>query len=59
MLQFFIDLAVNTFQQFNKVMNGGLFILHGLVYSVGERIAPYIDKFMAYITCSMRMENCD
>ena len=59
MLEVFIDLAVNTFQQFNKVMNGGLFILHGLVYSVGERITPYINKFMAYITCSMRMENCD
>ena len=59
MIDLFINLATNVFQQFSKVMNGGLFILHGLIYALGDRIANHISKFIEYINCSMRMENCD
>ena len=40
-------------------MNGGLFILHGLISTVDRRIIPYINKFIEYLVCSMKMENCD
>jgi len=59
MLSLFVDLAINIFQSYGKVMNGSLFILHGLISSVNHRITPYLPKFIDYIVCSMRMENCD
>ena len=59
MLSFFIDLAINIFQQYCKVMNGSLFILHGLISTVEGRIAPFVPKFIDYIVCSLKMENCD
>jgi len=59
MLSLFIDLAINIFQMYGKVMNGGLFILHGLITTVDHRITPFLHKFIDYIVCSMRMENCD
>ena len=40
-------------------MSGGIFILQGLVATVDNRIAPHVASFMDYLTCSMRMENCD
>ena len=59
MLNLCIQLATNTFQQFSKVTQGGLFIIHGLIATVESRIAPYVPTFMDYLLCSMRMENCD
>lgn len=59
MLSFFIDLAIQIFQAYGKVMNGSLFILQGLVCTVDERITPFVPKFIEYIICSLRMENCD
>ena len=59
MLQLFLNLAINNFQQFSKVTSGGLFILHGLVVTVEERIAPHVGQFIEYIMSAMKMENCD
>ena len=59
MLSMLIDLAINVFNKFGKVMNGGLFILHGLICTVDQRIAPYVSKFIQYLMCGLKMENCD
>lgn len=53
MLGLFVDLAIKIFQQHGKVMNGSLFILHGLICTVEERITPYIPKFIDFIVCSL------
>lgn len=59
MLEMLVDLAIKTCQQFGKVMNGGLFILHGLICTVDERITPLVPKFIEYLICGLKMENCD
>jgi len=59
MLPLLIDLAVNIFMQFGKVMNGGLFILNGIIATVEARITPFLPKFIQYLICAMKMENCD
>ena len=41
MITLLITLAVDTFKNFEKVMNGGLFILHGLICTIEDRILPY------------------
>lgn len=40
-------------------MNGSLFILHGLICTVEDRITPHVHRFIEYIVCSLKMENCD
>ena len=40
-------------------MAGGLFVLHGLIATVESRIIPHLPLFMDYLTCSLRMEQCD
>ena len=40
-------------------MNGGLFILHGLICTVDSRITPHVGKFIDFLLCGLNMENCD
>ena len=39
--------------------SGGLFILHGLVVAVEQRIAPHIASFKDYLVCAINMQNTD
>ena len=38
---------------------GGLFILHGLIATVEERIAPKVPAIMQYLTVAVKMESTD
>lgn len=40
-------------------MNGALFIMHALIVAVETRISAHLSRFMEYLICSMKMENCD
>ena len=40
-------------------MNGALYIIHALIVAVETRIAAHLPRFMQYLLCSMKMENCD
>ena len=40
-------------------MNGGIFIIHALIVTVETRIVAHLSRFMEYLICSMKMENCD
>ena len=59
MLEAFVDQAVLVFQRSQRVTSGGMFILHGLIATVENRILPYIPKFIDYISCALKMESCD
>ena len=58
-LEHLVALAVSTFRQLGKVTSGGLFILHGLTVTVGDRIAPHMASFMDYVLCALKMTDCD
>ena len=59
MLAVLVDQVVQVFQNFQKVMAGGLFILHGLIATVELRIVAHLPKVMDYLVCSLRAEQCD
>ena len=40
-------------------MTGALFILQGLIFTLDERIQSELPKFISYLTCGLRRENCD
>ena len=59
MINAFVDQAVSVFQRAQRVTSGGIFLLHGLIAAVEERILPHISKFMQFLVCALRMESCD
>lgn len=54
-----VDLVIFIFSSSQSVNSGGLFVLHGLVVTVGERIAPHISTFCDYLACAINMQNTD
>ena len=59
LLKQIVDLIIFVFNQSQYVSTGGLFILHGLVVAVGERISPYIAVFKDYLVCAINKQNTD
>ena len=59
LLKKIVDLIVFVFSQSPSVSSGGLFILHGLVVTVGERIGAHILSFIHYVLCAINMQNTD
>ena len=59
LLEKIVKLVVYVFTQSQSVSSGGLFILHGLTVTVGERIAPHIYSFIDYLVCAINMQNTD
>lgn len=54
-----VDLVIYVFTQSQTVCSGGLFILHGLLSAVEERIAPHIGSFIDYLVCAINLINTD
>ena len=59
LLKKIIDLIVFVFSQSQSVSSGGLFILHGLVVTVGERMRAHIPSFINYLVFAINMQNTD
>ena len=59
LMQQIVELVRFCFNQSQSVCSGGLFILNGLVGTVGERIVPHIHSFSDYLVCAIKWENTD
>ena len=54
-----IGLTENLFQTHQKVLSGGLIIVHGLVAAVQTRIKPHLAKLMQYLLAAMTNSSSD
>jgi hypothetical protein len=52
-------LIIFIFSQSQQVTPAGLFILNGLVGTVGHRIGVHISTFIDYLICAINWQNTD
>lgn len=55
----FVQLACDIFQKTQKVPQGGIYIIHGLVATVEGRIEPYLNTFIDYLAFCFDMDQTD
>ena len=55
-----MDLTIRAFQGAQKVTNGGLFMIHGLIITVEQRFMPYVRQIVdPYLLSAVKMECSD